>query len=188
MKAHLLRLVLFTLWAATAEAVDLGEQVASTPYDRYMGEVKSVLGQLSGSESDVEKVCSLMQEGHKFRYRFTRPYKSASPEETQLRREGDCKAKALWLCSRMNDAGLRYVVGKTKLGAPLSHAWLLWWNDGYWWILDCTNLSVPLRADLVPSDEYVPFYSWNKSGEYQHNAAPTAIIAVANKRSASASR
>ncbi|MEI9894616.1 MAG: hypothetical protein WDN28_12200 [Chthoniobacter sp.] len=73
----------------------------------------------------VEK---LVREGRSFRYVYNKeqPYVPQPPELTEATKSGDCKAKSLWLASRMNTRRVRFVIGKLSLGAPKSHAWLVW--------------------------------------------------------------
>jgi hypothetical protein len=174
-----LTLALAALFAArftALGALDLGSQSISTPYDPYMRPVKDVLGSLAGQNASMEQVCKLMREGRSFRYSFTDPYVPALPAMTADRKAGDCKAKSLWLCSQLGDEKVRYVIGKVRRNAKLSHAWLLWQNEGRWWILDCTNASRPIAAETLPEHQYIPLYSYDKSGCYRHS--PTTSIAV----------
>ena len=55
---------------------------------------------------------------------------------------------------------------------------------GRWFILDCTNNSRPVAADSVRPDDYIPLYSWSKSGAYRHAATQIGLAAVAGKRPA----
>lgn len=175
-------LLLFTVRLTALADVDLGTAAGYTPYDPYMHPVKQVLSNLSGTESDLDHVRALMREGRSFRYSFTDPYNAAPPAVTAATHAGDCKAKALWLCDRLNDQNVRFVVGKTSIHARLSHAWVMWQHEGRWWILDCTNTSQPIPADHVPSTQYVPLYSWSKNGEYRHASTQMTLASVANKR------
>ncbi len=177
--AALLLLVAARLSAVAA--VDLGTPSAFTPYDAYMSPVKQVLGHLSGQSADMDHVRSLLRIGRSFRYSYTDPYNAALPAVTAATKSGDCKAKALWLCDQMNDQNVRFVVGKTSLRAHLSHAWVMWQHEGRWWILDPTNTSIPIPADRVPKSEYIPLYSWSKTGEYRHAATDLNVAQVATK-------
>ena len=161
--------------SASAAYIDLGYSASYTPYDAYMSPVKRVLRQLDGEGTSMREVREYMREGRSFRYAFTRPYLASMPAETEARRMGDCKDKALWLADRIGDENIRFVVGKARRTSPISHAWLLWKNEGRWWILDCTNNYRPIAADSVSSNEYIPLYSWSKSRSYRH--ASTAMFA-----------
>ena len=177
--------VLLFLLAAKLSAfgvVDLGTPAGTTPYDGYMRPVRQVLCNLSAKQADMDHVRILMREGRSFRYTYTDPYNPALPAQTAATHSGDCKAKALWLCDQMNDQNVRFVVGKTSPRAQLSHAWVMWEHAGQWWILDPTNTSVPILADRVPKNAYIPLYSWSKNGEYRHSATQLTVAEVATKR------
>lgn len=168
--------------------VDLGFSASRTPYDGYMHPVRTVLGSLDKEGADMEMVRKLMREGRSFRYSFDRPYVAMYPNETQATKRGDCKDKALWLCDRIGSDNVRFVVGKARRSSKISHAWVLWENQGRWWILDCTNTSRPIPADSVGRNEYIPLYSWSKRGVYQHSeTASFAAIAASKRRSPVAS-
>ena len=167
-----------------AEAVDLGNQSSSTPYDKYLGPVRTVLSSLEGQKASMDQVKVLMKKGRSFRYHMDNPYVPSMPDVTAKEREGDCKDKALWLCDQLNDSSVRFVIGKTSPRARMSHAWVMWQNEGRWWILDCTLKSAPIAADSLPSDAYIPLYSYAKNGRYRHAATTIGIAAVAAKKNA----
>ena len=174
-------LLLASYTSISAASLDLGHSAGSTPYDRYMRPVRQVLGNLEGDSASMIRVKGLMREGRRFRYTFDNPYTAAYPAETAATRAGDCKDKALWLADQMKDENVRFVVGKVTRNAKLSHAWILWQNEGRWWILDCTRLSRPIPADSVGHNSYVPHYSWAKTGVYRHAATSTRLASVASK-------
>jgi hypothetical protein len=178
----LLGLTLLLLAKVSAFAIiDLGSESTFTPYDPYMRPVKQVLGALPAQTASMERVQQLMREGRSFRYSFSDPYVAADPAVTASRKSGDCKAKSLWLCDQLGDAHVRYVIGKTRRGAKLSHAWVMWQNQGRWWILDCTNTSRPILAESVSKNQYIPFYSYDKSGCYRHSTTQLMTASVAGK-------
>jgi hypothetical protein len=166
--------------AALAE-FDLGSPAASTPYDRYMRPVKQTLCSLRGRESDLKRAEALLRIGRSFRYSFTDPYTAALPEVTARTKAGDCKAKSLWLMDQLGDASVRYVIGKARANSKISHAWVMWNDGNAWWILDPTNTNRPILADRVASHEYIPLYSWTKTGSYRHSASVIGVAAVASK-------
>jgi hypothetical protein len=167
-----------------AEAVDLGSQSVATPYDKYLGPVRTVLSSLDGQKANMDQVKVLMKKGRAFRYHMDDPYTPAMPSITAKEREGDCKDKALWLCDQLNDSSVRFVIGKTSPRAKMSHAWVMWQNEGRWWILDCTLKSTPVAADSLPSNSYVPHYSYAKAGRYRHAATQVGLAAVATQKNA----
>lgn len=162
--------------------MDLGSPSNFTPYDRYMAPVKQVMTHLAGEEDSMDRVRQLMHEGRNFRYSFTEPYIAATPEHTAAIRAGDCKAKALWLADQLNDASVRFVIGKARSTSQISHAWLIWQHDSRWWILDCTNNREPIPADHVSSSQYIPLYSFAKNGAYRHHATQSYMAEAVAKR------
>ena len=170
---HLLTLLAFVFTAALAVArPDLSNaRPGPTPYDPYCGPVDAVMHHLNGASPSFATVASLVRQGYSFKYVFDAPYLAQSPQETQAKRAGDCKAKSLWLASRMNDSSLRYVIGKARRTSRISHAWLMWKNQGRWWILDPTNVPEPIAADSVGPDDYIINYSYDRSGSYCHGAS-----------------
>jgi hypothetical protein len=175
-------LLLATLGAHAA--VDLGSSTSHTPYDSYMSPVKQVFNSLHAENVPMDKVNSLMREGRGFRYAHTDPYNPASPQQTAARKVGDCKDKALWLCNQLQDSNARFVIGKMKRNARISHAWVMWQHEGRWWILDCTMNSAPIAADKVGNDDYVPLYSFSKGVEYRHSGLSSSVASVASKSKA----
>ncbi len=146
------------------------QPAAYTPYDRYSGSVRTVIARLDHRPTTMSRVKQLMDEAHGFRYRSADPYLAALPEVTAAAHAGDCKAKSLWLYDQLGDPSALYVIGKTIRGTPSNHAWIYWRCDSRWWILDPTNRSVPVAADTLPSDRYVPYYSFGKDGTFRHRA------------------
>ena len=185
MKLFLLALTLLVSQSASFARtnLDLGFRADATPYDPYMSPVKEVLTHLSSQDESMQQVRHLMHVGRAFRYSFTSPYVAATPDVTAATRAGDCKAKALWLADELNDSSVRFVIGKARRTSQMSHAWLLWEHNNRWWILDCTNNWEPIPADRVSSNQYIPYYSFAKNGEYRHRAtelmaADTASVAT----------
>lgn len=183
MKSFLLSLTLLLTAKLTAPAAfDPGTPSDSTPYDRYMSPVRTVLSQLGQQKPSMEQVKKLMVQGRSFHYRMENPYVAAMPQTTAAKRSGDCKDKALWLCSQLGDSDVRFVIGKTEPGIRISHAWVMWKNEGRWWLLDCTLKSAPIAADSLPDNRYIPLYSFGKSSTYRHSATQVGLAQVASKR------
>lgn len=165
--------------------VDLGSSTPATPYDRYMAPVRQTYAGIQGGGATMEKVQALMRQGRMFRYAHTEPYYPAMPEVTAAKKKGDCKDKALWLINQLDDPSARFVIGKEKRGASISHAWVMWQHEGRWWILDCTMTSKPMPADSVSMDKYVPLYSWSKNASFRHTDKLSGMTAeVAGKKQA----
>jgi hypothetical protein len=148
--------------------VNLGRP-SGTPYDRYHGGVRQVLARGGGAPS-IDEVRAQLRTARRFRYYFNKaePYVPQNPEVTEARRQGDCKAKSLWLADKMRDRNTRYVVGKAKPGDRLSHAWLLWSNGGTWLFLDPTLEFDVVSADRVAGRKLIMQYSFSGSGSYAH--------------------
>ena len=183
MKRFALTLLTLALTKIAVLAVDLGVRSDGTPYDRYLAPVRTVLGSLEKKKAGMETARKLMKQGRSFRYHFDNPYVPAMPSVTAKEREGDCKDKALWLCDQLGDSSVRFVIGKTSLRARVSHAWVMWQNEGRWWVLDCTLKSAPIAADTLPADKYVPFYSYSKGTCYRHGLSGINMAAVASEKS-----
>lgn len=141
--------------------------VKFTPYDLYMEPVFKVLGQIGGNSPDVSTVRTLMKEALSFEYRMEDPLRPVAPEETARRRMGDCKAKALWLCQRMNDNTVLFVIGKVSHQSLINHAWLQWRKGQRWYVLDATNNDEPLPLDTLPSTSYMPLYAYGADGTFR---------------------
>jgi len=139
-----------------------------TPYDRYLGSVRSVIASITNRGNSIAAACSFMREAHAFRYAMHDPYRADPPAVTAARHEGDCKSKALWLYDQLSDPSALYVIGKVAKGAKASHAWVYWRYESRWWILDPTNRAAPIAADSIARDRYVPYYSFGKDGSFRH--------------------
>jgi len=176
-------LLLLTKLAASA-VVDLGATTSRTPYDRYMAPVKQTFAAIHGESATMQKVQALMRQGRGFRYSHTEPYYPALPQQTAARRKGDCKDKALWLIDQLQDPSARFVIGKEKRGAAVSHAWVMWQHEGQWWILDCTMTSRPIPVDKTGLHKYVPLYSWTRGASFRHSEKAGMVADVAGRSKA----
>jgi hypothetical protein len=143
--------------------------------------VNQVLHHLNGASPNFKRVAELLRTGYEFDYVFDSPYVSAAPEVTAARHAGDCKAKSLWLAKEMNDPSIRYVIGKARATSEISHAWLLWKNEGRWWILDPTNASRPIPANRVRQTEYLVSYSYDQHGSYIYSSQSRSNAEVAGR-------
>src|SRR5689334_14772412 len=106
MKRFALLLLTLAMTKVAALAVDLGVRSGGTPYDRYLGPVRTVLGSLDDKKADMDTAKKLMKQGRSFRYHLDNPYVPAMPSVTAKEREGDCKDKALWLCDQLGDSSV----------------------------------------------------------------------------------
>jgi len=123
-------------------------------------------------KTDLDTATKLLRQGRAFRYEFdaAQPYVPQAPEKTEATKSGDCKAKSLWLASKMNDRGVRFVIGKAK-GHTSSHAWLIWNGPEGWTILDATLYNSPLYPARLSRDQFVPVFSYSPSSRYSHAGA-----------------
>jgi len=182
MRFSLLALAILALARLTSAApVDLGISATFTPYDPYLSPVKRVLGTVGGDRASMNRVAELMRTGRSFRYVHSTPYLAAEPMQTAARRAGDCKDKALWLCDQLRDSSARFVIGKIKRNPKISHAWVMWENEGRWWILDCTLNGRPIAVESIRRDDYVPLYSYSKNASYRH-ARTSMLMSSAGKK------
>ena len=149
-----------------------------TPYDRYMGSVRTVIANLDPHPTTMTLAARLMKEGRRMRYCLSDPYRADPPSVTAGRKAGDCKSKALWLYDGLGDTNALFVIGKVQKRARSSHAWVYWRYDDRWWILDCTERADPIAADSVSADRYVPYYSFGKAGTFRHRATSLILTGV----------
>lgn len=172
MKDRSLLIIIGTLaFSALAFAQDLGKPTLSTPYDRYLGPVRTTMNELGTNHPPMGLVEEYVRTGRSFRYYMKDPYVPQSPDETEATHAGDCKAKSLWVAHKMDDRSLRFVVGKARAESGMNHAWLLWKDSAGWWILDATKFSTPLDLGRLGPSEFIPLYSYTAHGEFVHAAA-----------------
>ena len=166
-------LLILTLFAASsfAPAQDLGQPTSSTPYDKYFGRIRSVLGDLGNNHPPLVLVEELVKTGRGFRYVMKDPYIPQTPAETEATRAGDCKAKSLWVAAKMDDRKIYFVVGRIKSVSGMSHAWLLWKGPAGWMVLDATMYSRPLEVARLGPNEFTSLYSYTAGGKFIHSAA-----------------
>ncbi len=74
------------------------------------------------------------------------------------------------------------MIGKTSRSARISHAWVMWQNEGRWWVLDCTLKLNPVAVDSLSEGSYIPLYSYGKGTCYRHSNSQTNIAAVASHK------
>jgi len=171
MKAFLLAFCVFLFCGHSVLAqLDLGQSVGGTPYDKYMGPMRQTYSGLSGGPPSVDEVRGHLRTARRFQYYFDKaqPYTPQSPEVTESRQQGDCKAKTLWMIKKMGDRSARYVIGRATNESKMSHAWLLWQNGGDWVFLDPTFTTEIIQADRVAGKKLFPQYSYRGGTCYNH--------------------
>jgi hypothetical protein len=150
---------------------DLGNPTSSTPYDRYLGPMRTTLSDLGGNKPPVNIVKGYVRTAKGFRYYMKTPYVPQTPAQTEASHSGDCKAKSLWVAFKMDDRSVRFVIGKARANSGMSHAWLLWKSPSGWLILDPTNFSSPLSVNRVGGNEFIAQYSYTAGGKFVHAGA-----------------
>lgn len=152
---------------------DLGQPGGATPYDRFMGPVRSLLARLGPRHPDAIEVRQYMRTGRSFRYAVVDPVNPQTPEMTERLRSGDCKAKSFWLVSKMRDGSARFVIGKMRANSKVNHAWVLWQSGGVLYVLDPTIRSDFVSAEKAGPRSWVPLYSYQGNRIYRHSAIAT---------------
>jgi len=138
-----------------------------TPYDRQMAAVHHILHQHNPTQSgpSLSEVNSWMREIRGYAYRRSHTWQG--PDQTQSRRAGDCKDKAILLLDHMKKAGaksVRLVIGKKSASSTETHAWLEWGTPQGKLILDPTFDS---RAQTASKrQDYIPQYAYAGSRKY----------------------
>lgn len=171
MKPTLLLTILLTATCPLLHgAVDAGRKCGGTPYDSNLGPMRQTYSRFGSGTPSINDVRANLRTAYRFRYYFdpAQPYKPQLPAVTESKQQGDCKAKSLWLASKMGTRNARYVIGKATLSSRISHAWLLWSNGGTWIILDPTNTAEIIQADRVVGKKLVPRYSYSGGSSYSH--------------------
>lgn len=139
--------------------------VDSTPYDRQMGRIRSVLTAPGASSSEGNVSLAIvnhwMQDLRDIPYGYQLEWKT--PAEVQSRRPADCKGKAVALYQRMQAHGaknVRLVIGKRAPTSRLTHAWLVWETANGSYVLDPTFNWMATRSERVGRRAYVPLYAY----------------------------
>lgn len=180
MKTKILFAIAMCVTGSLAMAQDLGKPTSKTPFDAYLGVMRSVMASLGSNNPALPEVEGYVKTGRGFRYYMKHPLIPQTPAETESSRAGDCKAKSLWVANKMDDRTLRFVVGRAHASSGMNHAWLLWKGPNGWLILDPTLLSTPIDVNRVGPTEYTPRYSYSSGGKYIHpgaiSAKPKGII------------
>lgn len=143
------------------------QRTASTPYDRYLGNVHVVIAAAKSRRASMAEVRQWMNTAYEFSYVERDRYRPDSPRTTAAIRAGDCKSKSLWLFEKLADSDALFVIGKTRRNPRANHAWVCWRNSSGWWILDSTFAREPIAMNAFSSGLYVPLYAYGKSGTYQ---------------------
>ncbi|MEM6822486.1 MAG: transglutaminase family protein [Verrucomicrobiota bacterium] len=154
---------LFILLSMPVDAAYIS--LAKTPYDNQMNRIRHVITQADQGQTNLSKaqVEDWMKTIRGYRYRRSHTWQL--PGETEKRRAGDCKDKALLLLDYMKSAGYsgtRLVIGKQNNRSKETHAWLEWKYQGEWLVLDPTFYPRPQSRDNLKS-KYIREYIYLNS-------------------------
>ena len=153
--------------------------VASTPYDRQMSRIQTVLFTKSSPHQQnlpLAVVNHWIQDLRGIPYGFTPQWRT--PAEVQTAPVADCKGKAVALYGRMRSNGaqnLRLVIGKRSSSSRKTHAWLEWSTDGGTYVLDPTINWAASRVEQYGTGSYIPLYAY--AGARKFRAATSTLLA-----------
>jgi predicted transglutaminase-like cysteine proteinase len=178
-KIWLVLLGLICLSSASCFAESLYVNVSSTPYDRQMTRVRSILASRStrdGQNVSLALVNHWIGELRGIPYGFSMEWKT--PEEVHMDTAADCKAKAVALYDRMHSHGVqnvRLVIGKRMSSSRKTHTWLEWNTTTGTYVLDPTINWAACRADQAGRSFYIPLYAY--AGARKYRATTAALFA-----------
>jgi hypothetical protein len=170
---------LVCLFSVSSFAESAYLKVDSTPYDRQMTRIASVLfSRTAGSNQSLSLtlVNHWMEDLRAIPYGFSPEWKT--PVEVESGSVADCKGKAVALYEKMHAHGadhVRLVIGKRTALSRKTHAWLEWNTDSGTYVLDPTINWSACRADRVGDRAYIPLYAY--AGNYKYRASSTALYA-----------
>lgn len=172
-KVGLVGLTLFVLSCLSAFAQSNFVAVKSTPYDRQMTRIHSVLTSPSHGQQNVSValVNNWIGNLRAIPYGFSTEWKT--PVEVQLGAYADCKGKAVALYNEMRSRGadnVRLVIGKRSFTSRKTHAWLEWTTAGGTYILDPTINWSAFRAEHTGTSSYIPLYAYAGARKYRASA------------------
>jgi hypothetical protein len=182
-KVSLVGLTLFCLSCLPAFAQSGYITVNSTPYDRQMTRIRSVLA--AGVEHKDKNLSLALVNNwignlRAIPYGFSMEWKT--PEEVQLGAYADCKGKAVTLYNTMRSRGadnVRLVIGKRLSTSRKTHAWLEWATASGVYILDPTINWSAFRAERTGRSSYIPQYAY--SGEKKFRASASVGLYASNQ-------
>lgn len=150
-----------------------------TPYDRQLERIQHVLSreasQNNGNPGDIDTINQAMRAAYRLPYTSYAEWQS--PEETYRNKRADCKARAVLLHHKLNEAGVgshRLVIGRLKGGNSDSHTWLVWKTKEAEYLLDPTYYRKPIRMDKVSEGKYIPEFIY--CGGKKYGYVPNHIV------------
>jgi hypothetical protein len=155
---------LFCLSCLSAFAQSNYISVNSTPYDRQMTRIRTILSSDAGHKEQnlsFGLVNHWIGDLRAIPYGFSKEWKT--PDEVQTGAFADCKGKAVALYDVMHSRGaenVRLVIGKRLWSSHKTHAWLEWTTGGGTYILDPTINWSAFRAERSGRSSYIPLYAY----------------------------
>jgi predicted transglutaminase-like cysteine proteinase len=178
-KIGLVALTLLCLSCLSAFAQSNYISVNSTPYDRQMLRIRSVLTE---SAAHAQQTVSVALVNHwignlrSIPYGFSMEWKT--PQEVQFGAYADCKGKAVALYNAMRSRGadnIRLVIGKRTSASRKTHAWLEWATASGTYILDPTINWSAFHAEGTGRSSYIPLYAYAGSKKYRASGGATLL-------------
>ena len=165
-------LICLSCFTCFGESVYL--KVNSTPYDKQMTRIRSVLFTKTVSKDDLSlgTVNRWIEGLREIPYGFSQEWKT--PAEVESGPVADCKGKAVALYERMQAHGaenIRLVIGRRTSVSRRTHAWLEWTTDSGTYVLDPTINWAASRTDRMGSRSYIPLYAYAGARKYRASAA-----------------
>jgi hypothetical protein len=174
-KVGLVGLTLFCLSCLSAFAQSNYISVGSTPYDRQMTPIRSVLTSPAHTRQNlsISLVNHWIGNLRAIPYGFSMEWKT--PDEVQFGAYADCKGKAVALYNAMHSRGasnVRLVIGKRSWTSRKTHAWLEWTTASATYILDPTINWSAFRADRTGRTSYIPLYAYAGAKKFRASTMP----------------
>lgn len=174
-KTFLLAVALLCLSSLSSFAEPILISVPSTPYDRQMTRIRSVLSTKQSARKEnlsLALVNHWIQDLRGIPYGFSPQWKT--PSEVDTAPVADCKGKSVALYQKMNSHGaqnVRLVIGKRTRTSRKTHAWLEWQTGTARYLLDPTINWAAYRADEINNGTYLPLYAYSGVRKYRANTA-----------------
>ena len=174
-KVGLVGLTLFCLSCLSAFAQSSYISVSSTPYDRQMTRIRSVLTSPAHARQNLSigVVNHWIGNLRAIPYGFSMEWKT--PDEVQFGAYADCKGKAVALYNAMHSRGannVRLVIGKRSWTSYKTHAWLEWTTASATYILDPTINWSAFRAERTGRSSYIPLYAYAGAKKFRASTMP----------------
>lgn len=178
-KIALLLICLVCLSSAPCFAQSLFLGVASTPYDRQMSRIRSVLLEKSSSSKQTVSLGLVNQWIGDLRgipYGYSQEWKT--PNEVYNGSVADCKGKAVALYERMCLRGaenVRLVIGRRTAVSNRTHTWVEWKTADGTFVLDPTINWAACSSARFGNSTYLPLYAY--AGTQKYRAASGSLYA-----------